>query len=104
MVVPVNAAINAYNNVAKGLAGPATQESAGSAGTPSFGDFMQSAVENVIDAQHTAESVSGKALVHQASANQVVVAMNNAQLSLQEFTKIRDSVVSAYEDVMKMPI
>jgi flagellar hook-basal body complex protein FliE len=34
----------------------------------------------------------------------VVVAMTNAEMTLQEVSKIRDQVVSAYEDILKMPI
>ena len=103
MVIPVDKAINAYSSVANSFAQQGA--SGGDAvGSPSFGDFMSSAVSSAIETGHTAESVSAKALVHQASANDVVVAMTNFEMTMQEVTKIRDQVVSAYQDILKMPI
>ncbi len=103
-MIPVDKAINAYNSVASSFA----QQGATSAGEvttgPSFGDFLSSAVNSAIDTGHTAENVSAKALVHQASAGDVVQAMTNFEVTMQEVTKIRDQVVSAYEDIIKMPI
>jgi flagellar hook-basal body complex protein FliE len=104
-MIPVDKAISAYSNVASSFAG---QGAAGgdtvSTSGPSFGDFLSSAVESAIDTGHTAEAVSAKGLVHQASANDVVSAMTNFEVTMQEVTKIRDQVVSAYEDIIKMPI
>jgi flagellar hook-basal body complex protein FliE len=106
-MIPVDKAINAYSSVANSFAG---QGSAGgdavstTGSGPSFGDFLSSAVSNAIDTGHTAEAVSAKGLVHQASANDVVMAMTNFEVTMQEVTKIRDQVVSAYEDIIKMPI
>ena len=103
MVLPVNQAINAYSNVANSFA---SQGASGgdTVGGPSFGDFLSDAVTSAIDTGHTAEAVSSKALVHEASANDVVVAMTNFEMTMQEVTKIRDQVVSAYQDILKMPI
>ncbi len=109
MVVPINTAINAYNSVAKSMGmqgmddGGATNALATGSG-PSFSDFFQSSIENAIQVEHKGEDVSAKALVGKASANDVVVAMTNAEMTLQEVSKIRDQVVSAYEDILKMPI
>ncbi len=103
MVFPVDKAISAYNSVASSFA---QQGAAGADATsgPSFSDFLSGAVESAIQTGHTAESVSAKALVHQASANDVVVAMTNFEMTMQEVTKVRDQVVSAYQDILKMPI
>ncbi len=102
-MIPVDKAINAYSSVANSFAQQGASSGEATTG-PSFGDFLSSAVESAIDTGHTAENVSAKALVHQASANDVVMAMTNFDVTMQEVTKIRDQVVSAYEDIIKMPI
>ncbi len=104
MVVPFNTAINAYNSVAKSIGVPSSDEGASASTGPSFSDFIQASVQDAIKTEHTGEDVSAKALVGKASANDVVVAMTNAEMTLQEVTKIRDQVVSAYQDILKMPI
>ena len=107
MTIPVNAAINAYNSVAKGFAGGAGQDASsvgGSNGGPSFMDFMQDSLQNAVATEYKGEQTSAAALVGKASANDVVVAVNQADITLQEMTAIRDKVVSAYEDILKMPI
>ena len=105
MTIPVNTAINAYNSVAKGFTGGG-QDAAnvGSSGGSSFMDFMQDAVQNAMSTEQKGEQVSAAGLVGKASANDVVVAVNQAEITLQEVTAIRDKVVSAYEDILKMPI
>ena len=50
------------------------------------------------DAQATAAVVNGGDLTH------VVTAVSKAQLALQEVVAIRDKVVSAYQEVMRMSI
>ena len=104
-MVPFNTAISAYNSVAKPLPGLDTAGTdSQAAGLPSFEDFFKSSVENVIDVSHKAESVSAMSLVGKASASDVVTAMTNMEMTMRETTKIRDEMVSAYEDIMKMPI
>jgi flagellar hook-basal body complex protein FliE len=104
MVVSFNTAINAYNNAAQAMGLGTNNGGADAASGPSFGDFLQSSVTEAVGTMHKSEDVSAQALVGKASANDVVVAMTNAEMTLQEVSKIRDQVVSAYEDILKMPI
>jgi flagellar hook-basal body complex protein FliE len=105
MLATFNNAINAYNNAAKGTGlGTPGAGDADAAGGPAFSDFLASSVSEAIGTMHKSEDVSAQALVGKASANDVVVAMTNAEMTLNEVTKIRDQVVSAYEDILKMPI
>ncbi len=105
MVVPVGTAINAYNNTANNLAGQTLPSAAGdAAGGASFGSFLSDAVSSTIGSLHNSEDVSTKALVGKASTNDVVMAVSQAEVNLKEFVKIRDEVISAYQDIIKMPI
>ena len=50
------------------------------------------------------EAVSLKAATGKADITEVVTAMNNAEMTLQEVTAVRDRVISAYQDILRMPI
>ncbi len=105
MAVPFDTAINAYSNTAKTFSG--LGQGAGGAdatGGASFGSVLQDAIQGAIDVEHNSEQVSAKALVGKASANDVVFAVSQAEVTMKEVTAIRDKVVAAYEDIIKMPI
>ena len=105
MVVPVNMAINAYNNVAKGLASPDNGNAAAQAASGgSFGDVLGQALQSAINVVHKSETVSAQALVGKATPNDVVLAVTNAETTLQEVSAIRDKMINAYEEILKMPI
>lgn len=69
-----------------------------------FGSVMSQAVSNVISTGHDAEAQSAAGLTGGGDMTQIVTAVSNAQLALQTSTVIRDRMVQAYQDVMKMTI
>ncbi|MDI6651396.1 flagellar hook-basal body complex protein FliE [Gluconobacter japonicus] len=69
-----------------------------------FGSVMSQAVKNVIATGHDAEAQSAVGLNGGGDMTQIVTAVSNAQLALQTSTVIRDRMVQAYQDVMKMTI
>jgi flagellar hook-basal body complex protein FliE len=76
----------------------------GAAGGEGFGAALQRAVEGVVNVQRSADTASTQALQGQGSVTDVVLAVSRAELALQTATTLRDKVVSAYQDVMRMPI
>lgn len=83
----------------QGAAGAATQ-----AGDTGFASLVNTMVTNVEDATRAAEQTSAKAVAGQAGLVDVVTAVNNAEMVLDTVTTVRDRVVSAYEEIMRMPI
>jgi flagellar hook-basal body complex protein FliE len=69
-----------------------------------FGDVLQQAVSGAIDTLHHADAQSTQALSGQGNITDVVTAVQQAELTLQAASAIRDRVVQAYQDIMKMPI
>ncbi|MFT9447941.1 flagellar hook-basal body complex protein FliE [Gluconobacter japonicus] len=69
-----------------------------------FGSVMSQAVKSVIATGHDAEAQSAVGLNGGGDMTQIVTAVSNAQLALQTSTVIRDRMVQAYQDVMKMTI
>jgi len=69
-----------------------------------FGQMVQELVTDAIDAGRASEQVSNDALVGKADLTDVVLAVNNAEMSLQSVVAIRDKVIEAYKEIISMPI
>jgi flagellar hook-basal body complex protein FliE len=93
-VSPQNAA-RAYQNTDSGAAGGTGAD---------FGGMVTRAIEGAVDAGHVAESQAMTAIAGGGNLTEVVQAVSRAELALQTTTAIRDRVVSAYQDIMRMPI
>jgi len=88
------AAAGAYQRV---QAGPTAADS-------DFGGTLERALQGVVDAGNGAESEAKQALVGGSDLTHVVTAVSQAELALQTATAVRDKVVSAYQDIMRMAI
>ncbi len=87
-------------------AGPAAstpQETAGAA-LPRFETFLKGELETAANTMRAGEAESVKALTGRADLQQVVEAVTQAELSLQKVTAVRDRVIAAYQEIMRMPI
>ena len=77
------------------------------AGTPgiSFADVFGSAVNQVETAQQSAKSAAMDLLAGgQGDVHTVALASQRAELSLELFQQVRNKFVSAYQEIMKMPM
>jgi len=71
----------------------------------SFSDVFKSAVNQVETAQQTAQSAATDLLVNgQGDVHSVALAAQRAELSLDLFQQVRNKFVSAYQEIMKMPM
>ncbi len=106
MVNPVNgmtSAISAYNQALKGAANPSppttdTQSGGG------FADLVKDAVQQAVKTGNSGEQVAAQAVEKSADLNQVVTAVAEADLTLQTVVAVRDRVIEAYKDIVRMPI
>ena len=73
---------------------------------PKFGDLLANAVNSVNDTQlKSAElSTAFQQGDPNVSLSQVMIQSQKASVSFQALTQVRNKVVQAYEDVMKMPV
>ena len=97
ITVRPSAAAAAYARVDSGVQGAGE-------GSSDFGATLERAVQGAVDAGHDADTKSMEALNGTGSLTEVVTAVARAQLALQTATAVRDRVVSAYQDIMKMAI
>jgi flagellar hook-basal body complex protein FliE len=96
IVVTPNAAASAYGRVDSGAGGLS--------GNTDFGGVLSRALHGVVDAGSRAETASMQAISGQGDITQVVTAVAKAELALQTTVAVRDRVVQAYQDIMRMPI
>ncbi len=69
-----------------------------------FKAVLNNAIQEVTESQKTAENLSRKALVGEASLNELVPAILSAETTLRTVTSIRDKVVESYREIMRTPI
>ena len=74
-----------------------------SAGT-SFADLLQKVGNAAIATGNQSEAVAVKAAARQAELFDVVTAMASAEVTLQAVIAVRDRLIQAYQEVIKMPI
>ena len=82
----------------------ASPDAAAAANGGGFGAALQRAVEGAVEAGHAADAGGVRALTGQGGVAEAVLAVSRAELALQTAVAVRDRVVSAYQDVMRMPI
>lgn len=69
-----------------------------------FGELLKNEMSNTIGALRQGEQTSLDALAGKASVQEVVEALGAAEFSLQKLTTVRDRVISAYQEIIRMPI
>ena len=74
------------------------------AGGADFGAMLQSAIGSAMDTGHQAEAQSVKAITQGGNVTEVATALSRAELTLQTATAVRDRMLSAYQDIMKIQI
>jgi flagellar hook-basal body complex protein FliE len=103
-VTPLRAVSPAQVAAAYRTGGAAEIASGAAAPGGGFGAALQRAVEGAVEAGHAADAGGVRALSGQGGVTDVVLALSRAELALQTAVAVRDRVVSAYQDVMRMPI
>jgi flagellar hook-basal body complex protein FliE len=71
----------------------------------SFATLLQQSLERVDGLQHEADAAArGFALGQAPSVHDVMIAMEKADLLLRLTTKVRNKVVEAYQEIMRMQV
>lgn len=77
---------------------------AAGAGKSGFGSLVNGLVAQTESAVAGAETAGIQAVAGQADLVDVVTAVSNAEMVLETVTTVRDRVISAYQEIMRMPI
>ena len=107
MATPITAA-NAYAKLAR-LADPganplAPPAAAGNPGGQSFGAMVRDAITSVVEQGHKSDALAQGMAAGKANIVDVVTAVSETEVAVQTLVSVRDKVISAYEEIMRMPI
>ncbi len=81
-----------------------TAASASSAAESSFGAFLDRQVSQAVETLNEGERMSVAAIAGKAGTHEVVRSVLAAEMTVQTVVSIRDRMVQAYQDVMRMAI
>ena len=98
-------AANAYATLAKIIGQPDGGAGKGAeAGGPSFSAVLKDAIGNVVDAGKKSDAQSVAMASGKANVMDVVTAVAETDVAVSTLVSVRDRVIQAYEDIMKMSI
>ena len=101
MATSVVQALSAYRQAALDLGqGIAARPDEG----PSFADLLGSAAKDSVAVGRGAEQLTQAVVAGKADLSSVIAAVANAELTLQTVVAVRDRMVQAYQEIMRMPI
>ena len=104
MITPL-AAAKAYGAAQKAMGvDPAAMGAEVSAPGGGFGDILKSAMADVMKTSKAAETQMVSQAQGKAQLIDVVTAVSSAEQSLNTVMAIRDQVISAYQEIMRMPL
>ncbi|NQW11424.1 MAG: flagellar hook-basal body complex protein FliE [Alphaproteobacteria bacterium] len=73
-------------------------------GGKDFASFVKEAGGDMLTTMYTGEEQAMKGISGEADLNDVVAAVNDAEMTLQTITALRDRLVQAYQEIIRMPI
>lgn len=83
---------------------PARQGAGGEPPAQAFGALLEQVLAGAVDAGRKGETAATRAVVGHANLQEVVEAVNAAELTLQTVVAVRDRMIAAYQEIVRMPI
>jgi flagellar hook-basal body complex protein FliE len=105
-VAGIGAAINAYASAQAQATKAAGSASAmgGAEGGGNFGDMLKQVMGDAVNSSKHAEQAMAAQVSGKAELVDVVTAISSAEASMETVMAVRDQVISAYQEIMRMPI
>jgi flagellar hook-basal body complex protein FliE len=106
MTIPASAAANAYRAVGQlgQAAGRGGQAAGAAGGEGDFGSLLREAVGAVSTQARQTEARTQAFTAGRAELVDVVTAVAETEVTLETLVSVRDRMIQAYEEIMKMPI
>jgi flagellar hook-basal body complex protein FliE len=103
MTTKLTDAISAYKTAANPFAAVDRGSDAEETGTD-FASVLKDAAKVAVGDAKAAEKASMAAIAGKADIREVVAAVANAELTLETVVNVRDKVINAYNEILRMPI
>ncbi|MEX0839280.1 MAG: flagellar hook-basal body complex protein FliE [Parvibaculum sp.] len=106
MSIPASFALDAYARAAGIGAGAATPPAGGIKDNGGgFGDILKQALDEAVDTAKSGEQkIAAVTAGREGNIVDVVTAVAEAEATLQTVVTVRDKVITAYQEIMRMPI
>lgn len=88
------------SNAGQSMPNPADAKPAG----PDFGELLSQNVQSVVEAGNLSDQKSLDLVSGKANVVDVVTAIAETEVAVETMVTIRDRVIQAYEEIMRMPI
>ncbi len=98
----ITTALNAYNEAALGRT-KSVEPKGGPSGSE-FANLVKGAIEEAKNIGERSEQLSIAGIVDRADISQVITAVAEAEATIQTVVTIRDKVLEAYKDILRMPM
>ncbi|MDH3241512.1 MAG: flagellar hook-basal body complex protein FliE [Alphaproteobacteria bacterium] len=103
MPVNMTGAVSAYNNAVRNAINPGMDARTGATGK-SFETLVSDVADQMLKTGVEAEKQTTMAMTGKADLNQVVMAVASADIAVQTVVAVRDKVIQAYQEILRMPI
>ena len=103
MSIDSSNAVSAYNSALNRLKEAPGQNDRSSVNPNNFSQMVKTFAESAVDIGKKSEAQSAAA-AGKADLNSVVVAVTEAELTLNTVVAVRDKVLEAYREILRMPI
>ncbi|NDF11790.1 MAG: flagellar hook-basal body complex protein FliE [Proteobacteria bacterium] len=99
--VKLNSATSAYQQaLTRGISGSGAENG----DSVDFGNLVGNVLGDAVSAVKKGEVTGARSLLKQTGVDDLALAVSNAELTLKTVMAIRDRVINAYQDIIKMPI
>ena len=105
------AAASTYANMARlagdsgrALGGGLAPGSGGGQSPTSFASVLKEAIDHVNELGHKSDAATRAAANGKSNMVDVVTAVSETEVAIDAVVAVRDKVIAAYDDIMKMPI
>ncbi|NWH08225.1 MAG: flagellar hook-basal body complex protein FliE [Alphaproteobacteria bacterium] len=99
MAIDPTSAIAAYVKAGESKSAPGGADEAGS-----FGSLLEQTISDAIGTGKAGEARMADSATGKADLVDVVTAVTQAEVTLETVIAIRDRMISAYQEVMRMPV
>jgi flagellar hook-basal body complex protein FliE len=97
-------AANAYASLARMMESGGAEKGGQTSGGSSFSALLKDAVGSVLEAGKKSDAQTMAMTSGKANVMDVVTAVAETDVAVSTLVSVRDRVIQAYEDIMKMPI
>lgn len=99
MAIDIATALRAYGSTPKPVAGADGADDANA-----FGAVLERSLKDAVQTAKTGEAAMAGGATGKAELVDVVTAVANAETTLETVISLRDRVITAYQEIIRMPI